>query len=235
MRVAVIIPAYNEEERIAHVLEAVTRAALPHEIIVVCDGCRDRTAEIASSFPKVKVIDLKMNLGKGGAMSMGVANTAAEVICFVDADLLNMKPEHVDKIILPLLAGHCEMCVGVFRGGKLWSDTAQRVTPYFSGQRAMFRSFYQSIPYLHEVRFGVEVALNQAARRQKLRLRRVVLQGVSNTHKEEKLGFVKGTAARTKMYAEIAKAVVETRKKEIAQRTRKSKRDKGSKKSGSIK
>jgi glycosyltransferase involved in cell wall biosynthesis len=221
VQVAVIIPAYNEEDRIAAVLEPISRAALPHEIIVVCDGCTDRTAEIAAQFPKVKVVDLKTNLGKGGAMAMGVASTSAAVICFVDADLVHLRPEHVDKIILPLLGGHCGMCVGVFRGGKFWSETAQRVTPYFSGQRAMFRSFFQSIPYSHDVRFGIEVALNNAARKQHLKVLRVVLHGVSNTHKEEKLGFVKGTAARTKMYAEIAKAVVQTRQRELDTRKRK--------------
>lgn len=227
MRVAVIIPAYNEEHRIAAVLRPITCATVATEIIVVCDGCTDRTAEIARTFPNVTVLDLKQNLGKGGAMAMAVANTACEIICFVDADLLNLRPEHIFKMVTPLLAGTAEMTVGVFRGGKFWSETAQRVTPYFSGQRAMFREFFASIPHSYEVRFGIELAITQAAKRQCLRVRRVLLHGVSNTHKEEKLGFVKGTAARTKMYAEIAKALVQTRNKEIHARERKMRRRRG--------
>ncbi|MBL8047574.1 MAG: glycosyltransferase family 2 protein [Chthonomonas sp.] len=226
MRVAVIIPAYNEEHRIANVLRPITAAALPHEILVVCDGCTDRTAEVAATFPEVRVIDLKQNVGKGGAMAMGVTSTDCEIICFVDADLLDLRPEHIDKIILPLLSGTADMVVGVFRGGKFWSETAQRVTPHFSGQRAMFRTFFASIQINPDVRFGIELALNQAAKKQFLRVRRVLLHGVSNTHKEEKMGFVQGTAARTKMYAEIAKALVQTRNREIATRKRKQRRSK---------
>lgn len=226
MKVAVIVPAYNEELRIADVLRPITAASLPHEILVVCDGCSDRTAEIARTFPEVTVIELKQNVGKGGAMAMGVTSTGCDIICFVDADLVNLRPEHIDKIVLPLLAGTADMVVGVFRGGKFWSETAQRVTPHFSGQRAMFRTFFASVPINPDVRFGIELALNQAAKRQFLRVRRVLLHGVSNTHKEEKLGFVQGTAARTKMYAEIAKALVQTRNRELQTRKRKQRRTK---------
>lgn len=213
MKVAVIIPAYNEEKRIGAVLEAVCASSLAHEIIVVCDGGTDRTAEVAASYPRVKVINLPFNVGKGGAMATGAANTDAEIVAFVDADLVGLKPLHVDKIILPLLAGQCDMCIGVFRGGKFWSDTAQRISPYISGQRAMTRRFFQSIPYVAEIRMGVEVTINTYAKRQKLKIQRVVLRGVSNTAKEHKLGLVKGTAARTRMYAEIARAMVRVRRK----------------------
>ena len=62
----------------------------------------------------------------------------------MDADLSGLKPEHVDQIIRPLLENRCDMCIGVFRGGKFWSDTAQRISPYISGQRAMKRDLFNS-------------------------------------------------------------------------------------------
>lgn len=209
-----IIPAKDEEARIGAVLDVVTRAKLPTELIVVCDGCLDRTAEVARRYPDVKVIELPYNRGKGGAMVAGVAATDAPIVAFVDADLTGLKPDHIDMIILPILTGSCEMCVGVFRGGKFWSDTAQRISPYISGQRAMRRSLFDSIPYLDEIRMGVEVTINTFARRQKARVLRVVLRGVSNTFKEKKMGVIKGTAARTKMYAEIARAIARNRRKQ---------------------
>ena len=46
---------------------------------------------------------------------------------------------HIDQIIQPVLADRCEVCIGIFRGGKFWSDTAQKFAPYISGQRAMKR------------------------------------------------------------------------------------------------
>lgn len=213
-RVAVIIPAYNEEQRIANVLRVAVRAKLADEIIVVSDASQDRTAYIARTFEGVRVLELAFNTGKGGAMAAGAAATEAAIIAFVDADLSGLKPDHIDQIIRPLLDQRCDMCIGVFRGGKFWSDTAQRISPYISGQRAMTRQLFQKIPFLAEMRMGVEVTINTYAKRNRARVMRVVLRGVSNTYKEKKLGFVKGAAARAKMYAEIGRAIVRVRRKQ---------------------
>ncbi|MEQ1821403.1 MAG: glycosyltransferase [Fimbriimonadaceae bacterium] len=206
-KVAVIIPAYNEEERIGIVLRAVSQCKLADEIIVVSDASKDRTATVARQFPNVRVLELPFNTGKGGAMAAGAGATDAEILAFVDADLDGLKGTHVDQIIRPILERRCDMCIGVFRGGKFWSDTAQRISPYISGQRAMTRPLFDSIPFLSEIRMGVEVTINTYAKRSKARVMRTVLSGVSNTYKETKMGLVKGVAARTKMYAEIVRAM----------------------------
>lgn len=212
MTAAVIIPAKDEEPRIAAVLEAVLDARLPREIIVVNDGSTDGTAGVVRRFPRVTLVDLPKNVGKGGAMMAGVKSTEAAVIAFVDADLSGLKAEHVDSILQPILNGTCDMCIGVFRGGKFWSDTAQRISPYISGQRAMRRRLFESTPFISDSRLGVEVALNTHAKRQRARIHRVLLHGVSNTFKENKMGIMKGAAARAKMYTEIGKAMAKMRK-----------------------
>lgn len=211
--VAIVIPAYNEEQRITTVLRAALASKLADEVIVVSDASRDRTADVARRFEGVRVIELPFNMGKGGAMAAGVAATRANVLVFVDADLRGLRGEHVDQIVRPLLEDSCDMCIGVFRGGKFWSDTAQRISPYISGQRAMKRALFESIPFLGEIRMGVEVTINTYAKRSRARIMRVVLRGVSNTHKERKLGLVKGTAARAKMYKEIARAMMRMRRR----------------------
>jgi glycosyltransferase involved in cell wall biosynthesis len=213
-RVAVIIPAYNEEPRIGNVLRAATRARLAHEVIVVSDASQDRTAAVAREYAGVRVIELPFNTGKGGAMAAGAAATEADVLVFVDADLSGLRPEHIDQIIRPILDDRSDMCIGIFRGGKFWSDTAQRISPYISGQRAMRRELFDSIPFLSEIRMGVEVTINTYAKRSKARVSRTVLRGVSNTHKERKMGLMKGVKARTKMYAEIALAIRKMNRKE---------------------
>jgi len=217
-KVAVIIPAYNEEQRIGNVLRAVTRAKIPQEIIVVSDASRDRTAYVARTYPGVRVLELPFNSGKGGAMAAGANATDAEVLAFVDADLTGLRPEHVDGIIRPLLENRCDMCIGVFRGGKFWSDTAQRISPYISGQRALKRSLFEKIPFMTEIRMGVEVTINTYAKRNKAKVMRVVLRGVSNTYKERKLGLMKGAAARARMWAEIGRAIVRMRRKQPRRR-----------------
>jgi glycosyltransferase involved in cell wall biosynthesis len=214
---AAVIPAYNEEQRIGAVLHAVVRSKLLDEIIVVSDGSHDRTAEVARSIPRVQVIELPFNLGKGGAMAAGVAATRAELITFIDADLKGLRTEHVDQILRPVLDDACDMCIGVFRGGKFWSDTAQRISPYISGQRALRRPIFESIPFIAEIRMGVEVTINTYAKRQKARVKRVALRGVSNTFKERKMGIVKGAAARARMYTEIGRAMVRMRRRKRAQ------------------
>jgi hypothetical protein len=212
-KVAVIIPAYNEEQRIGEVLRAVTKAIYPEEIIVVSDASSDRTASVARSIEGVRVIEMPFNTGKGGAMVAGVKATDAAIIAFVDADLVGLRADHVDLIIRPLLDNRCEMCIGVFRGGKFWSDTAQRISPYISGQRAIRRSLLDKMPFLSEMRMGVEVTINTYAKRSHARVLRVVLRGVSNTYKERKLGFIKGSTARVKMFTEITRAIVRMNRK----------------------
>lgn len=208
---AVIIPAYNEGARIRTVLDAVTRIPGRPEVIVVSDGSRDQTAQVAHQVPGVTVVDLPENLGKGGAMRAGVLTTAAEVIAFVDADLEGLEPHHLTQILEPILRDECDMCVGVFRGGTMWSDAAQRVSPYLSGQRAMKRDLFLAVPNVETLRMGVEMALTETARRRKARVKRVALRGVSNCFKERKMGLLKGLAARGQMYLEIAHVVQEYR------------------------
>jgi glycosyltransferase involved in cell wall biosynthesis len=217
-QVAIIIPAYNEAGRISNVLKAAVGAKLADEVIVVCDGCTDNTAAVARSFEGVIVKELPTNQGKGAAMAAGVASTTARIVAFVDADLLGLHAEHVDGIIKPLLENRADMCVGIFRGGKYWSDTAQKISPYLSGQRAIRRELFEAVPYANELRLGIEVALNNVAKKRKARILRVVLRGVSNCHKEQKMGLVKGTAARAKMYVEIGQAMVKTRKRRVKRR-----------------
>src|ERR1700734_28150 len=101
--VAVIIPAYNEELRIMTVLLAARASKLTTEIIVVDDGSQDNTADVARSVEGIRVICLRTNCGKGGAMVKGVQSTRAPILAFVDANLAGLKGSHIDDIIRPLL------------------------------------------------------------------------------------------------------------------------------------
>ncbi len=84
---SLVIPAYNEENRIRPFLEQL-RDELSEgwEIIVVCDG-NDKTAEIANSFDgRFDVYEYGSKLGKGGAILEGFRKAKGEVIGYVDAD-----------------------------------------------------------------------------------------------------------------------------------------------------
>jgi len=69
-RTLVIIPAYNEEKNINHVLSDIEQSGFDLDVVVIDDGSGDRTAEIARS-RGVAVISLPFNLGIGGAVQTG--------------------------------------------------------------------------------------------------------------------------------------------------------------------
>ncbi len=211
MKVAAIVPAYNEEERLPVVLEAIKAAKLIDEIVVVSDGSADRTYELASSDPRVKAIELQPNRGKGGAMRAGAESTDADVILFLDADLIGMDGDKVDEIVRPLVDGSADMSIGIFKSGRGVTDLAQLVAPYISGQRAMRRDVFVGIPKLECARSGVETAITKYFRRHNLCVRRVSLNGCTHCMKEEKLGFVRGFAGRLKMYYDIGKIMLDGR------------------------
>jgi glycosyltransferase involved in cell wall biosynthesis len=70
MKVLVIVPAYNEEENIALVIQDLRENYPEGDILVVNDGSADRTSEIARGLG-ARVIDLPFNIGIGGAMQTG--------------------------------------------------------------------------------------------------------------------------------------------------------------------
>lgn len=93
--VSLIIPAYNEEERIVPFLASIVAYSKENpdslsEVIVVDDGSKDTTAQVAKEagkeLPNLQVISLNPNQGKGGAIRAGVLAAKGDVIIFMDAD-----------------------------------------------------------------------------------------------------------------------------------------------------
>jgi cellulose synthase/poly-beta-1,6-N-acetylglucosamine synthase-like glycosyltransferase len=109
-----IICAHNEEEHIEEKLANAFEAAPPvdYEIVLVCDGCTDRTLEIArtvaASRPRLKVIDTP-HVGKSAAQNLGVGRAAGDVIVFSDADTL-LDKRTIVNLVKDLAGGHA--CVG---------------------------------------------------------------------------------------------------------------------------
>lgn len=206
MKTAAIIPAYNEERTIGEVIKAVQQVPFIEETIVVSDGSEDQTANVARALG-AKVINLPENLGKGGAMMVGVESTDADIVLFLDADLIGLQPFHVVDLVLPVLEGRAEMTVGIFGHGRFATDLAQFVAPYLSGQRTVKRELMKQLSNLELTRFGVEVALTRFAKTAGISVLEVELRDMSHVMKEEKLGVVRGVLARLKMYWEIAKCV----------------------------
>ena len=91
---SIIVPAYNEAERIPQTLidmdKRLSGVDYSYEILVVNDGSKDNTAVVVKNMAKMvknlKLIDLKENSGKGGAVKQGMLLAAGKVRLFMDAD-----------------------------------------------------------------------------------------------------------------------------------------------------
>jgi glycosyltransferase involved in cell wall biosynthesis len=201
--VAVIIPAYNEEARIERVIQAAVAAQLVDRVIVVSDGSVDRTADVAASYC-VDIVNLPKNIGKGGAMLHGAkCADGAELLIFLDADLVGLLPEHIDSLARPVLSGESSMAIGQFVDGRGLTDLAQLLVKSISGQRAIPRDLFLSIPSVDAVGYGVEMLITLHVSAQKLITKVVPLRGVTHPMKEEKLGLLRGLVARASMYIQM--------------------------------
>jgi hypothetical protein len=86
--ISIVIPAHNEELVIGRLLEGLTRGAEPgeFEIVVVTNGCTDRTAEVAAGFPGVTVVDSPV-ASKPAALTLGDATATCFPRMYLDADI----------------------------------------------------------------------------------------------------------------------------------------------------
>ena len=90
--ISVVIPAWNEEARLGRTLDrflpALESRGEPFEVIIVVDGVRDRTAEVARSYEArhVRVLQFPGKLGKGGAVLVGLKAAQYEYVGYLDAD-----------------------------------------------------------------------------------------------------------------------------------------------------
>ena len=104
-RLAVIVPAYNEQDRISPTLarldEYLGAQAYSWKVVVVSDGSKDRTnpivTEFAASHPGFELVDSQPNHGKGFVVRKGMLETEAEWLLFSDADLA-APIEEVEKL-----------------------------------------------------------------------------------------------------------------------------------------
>src|SRR5512143_137910 len=109
---SVVIPAYNEENGIAEIATRVLsiEPALKKvgvdrlELLVVDDGSRDRTAQVAAGIPGVSLIRHPKNKGYGAALKTGFSRASGELIGFLDADG-TYPPEYFPQLCQAALQG----------------------------------------------------------------------------------------------------------------------------------
>jgi len=124
-KLSVVIPAYNEQEGIADIVErvlavkpALASADVPEmELIVVDDGSRDRTAEIVASYPDVRLIRHATNQGYGAALKTGFHNAQGDLLAFLDADG-TYPPEFFPQLCAAAIEQQADLVIGSRMAGE---------------------------------------------------------------------------------------------------------------------
>jgi hypothetical protein len=114
-RVAVVVPAYNEEDNIGQVLPRIpaTVCGLGTAVLVVDDGSRDRTGEIAREHGAA-VARHATNLGGGAALRTGyrlMVDSGARIVVTLDADGQH-RPEEMERLVGPIADGTVDVAHG---------------------------------------------------------------------------------------------------------------------------
>jgi glycosyltransferase involved in cell wall biosynthesis len=141
-RYSIIVPAYNEHERVGATLQQilghVSRENWDAEVIVVDDGSRDDTVEIAGRFaaqtPWVRILHNPGNQGKGYSVRHGVLQARGQMLLFTDADLSSPISEAA-KLFAALESG-ADIAIG-----SRWLDPAFQFRRQSPERRALSRVY----------------------------------------------------------------------------------------------
>ena len=140
---SVVVPAHNEERSIGRLLEAIapSQGAQRFEVIVVCNGCTDRTADVARSF-NVRVLDLK-EPGKSNALLEGERAAAGRFRIYLDADV-------------EISANSVEALISAVQSGPFLAAGPSRVVPRDGVQRLVgwYYDVWEMLPSVREGLFG---------------------------------------------------------------------------------
>lgn len=121
---SIVIPAYNEEKRLPATLERIAEYLstrdLSYEVLIVDDGSRDTTRDVARDFASshswVRLVQYDddrgnpVNRGKGYAIRQGVLASAGRDVLFSDADL-STPIEEMEKLLPPIARGECDIAI----------------------------------------------------------------------------------------------------------------------------
>jgi len=210
IKIAAIVPAFNEEKTVANVVKPLVDSKLFSEVIVISDGSTDGTAASARAAGATIVHELPVTGGKSKALQHGVTHTDAEFVAFFDADLKGFTTTHARAIVEPVASGKLAMSVG-WRDRNWFSNFTQRFLPLIGGERAMRRDIFENIPERFIHGFMIEAATNYYCRANRLPYGATLLKGLTVRTKYQKVGWAKALPEYAHMYYQVVKAMIMVR------------------------
>lgn len=113
-KILVVVPAYNEAENIVDVIESIVEAYPNFDVLVVNDGSKDHTSELAKATQKCQVVDLPFNLGIGGCVKTGLqyaCDNEYDIAVQFDGDGQHLISE-IEIILGPIIEGTADCVIG---------------------------------------------------------------------------------------------------------------------------
>lgn len=168
--ISVVVPAYNEENRLNSTLHAVydyLRRHFPRfELLVVDDGSTDRTPAIVQEFaqehPETQLISYQPNKGKGHAVRTGILQSRYEWVLFSDADLAT-PIEELANLARKLREGYdIAIASRAVRGATL--VIRQPWYREFAGRSFNLLVQLLAVPGIHDTQCGFKLFRQEAAR-----------------------------------------------------------------------
>ncbi|WP_151719491.1 glycosyltransferase family 2 protein [Gemmobacter serpentinus] len=210
--VTCLIPAWNERARIGNVLAAVKDHPLIARVLVVDDGSTDGTADLVRGLgvdllQSQSVPGKAGNLGKTGALALGLRAVDTPLVLLLDADLIGIDADAVTRLIAPVQTGAASATISL-RGNSplLWRLIG---LDYISGERVLPMALLQ--PRLEALtrlpRFGFEVFLNRMLIAEGLRVAVVRWPDVASPSKAGKHGLWRGIKGDLGMMRDIFRTI----------------------------
>lgn len=187
--VSAIICAFNEERTISKVIETAYSYPNIGQVVVINDGSTDSTGHIIRSLSEsidLTYINLLPNRGKGYGMASGLELSTGDIIVFLDADIVNLTHDHIDRLVSPIVNGNADMVLGV--PGRTFIKTRYNPFKNLTGQRAVKRAHL--LPIINDIRdtrFGVETYINLYYQSENLSIEKLILEGLAHPTKFGKM------------------------------------------------
>ena len=206
-RISCVICALDEGPRIGAVLDVAAAHPLIAEVIVVDDGSADDTAQVVARYPRVRLISHAINQGKSKAVATGVAAARHELLMLLDADLKGLRPDDLDALAAPVLAGRAAVSLSLRRNSLAlfrWVGI-----DFVSGERVVAKALLaDALQDIHALpRFGIEVFMNKRIIAARLPIAIANWRTVTQSRKTEKLGWWRGVLAEWRMVFDLIDAV----------------------------
>ena len=199
--VSVILPCYNEKNRIIPVIDQIKKVSIVNEIIVVDDGSKSSTKKILRQIKGIKLITHPKNKGKTQAIKTGVDNSTSDILVFIDSDLKNFKDIHLISLLNPILKNKYDLILS--QKEKMPFHT--RLSGFsiaYTGERAIKKKLLLKYPEIFKNQgYLLEASFNKIFFKN-YRVGKIFLEDVSQWSKTNKSG-INGSLNDIKMLIKI--------------------------------